>query len=93
MKTGSTNHASVLIRKGTLFRNAGYQAFEDFRPWLKGLQYCFSTGFKKRPSPSDDELPGWTVALTKAGIQPATLQFDNETLGGYIKYATIIAPV
>ena len=67
--------------------------FEDFRPWLKGLQHCFSTGFKKRPSPSDDELPEWAVALTKAGVQPATVQFDDETLGGYIKYATVIAPV
>ena len=67
--------------------------FKDFHPWLKGIQHCFSTGFKKRPSPSDDELPEWAVALAEADVQPANAQFDDETLGGYIKYATVIAPV
>ncbi|KAF9642345.1 hypothetical protein BDM02DRAFT_3124651 [Thelephora ganbajun] len=68
-------------------------AFEDFRPWLKVLQHCFSVGFKLKPSPSDGQLPEWTAAITAAGVKPTTVQFDDETLGGYINYATILAPV
>ena len=69
------------------------RVFEDFLPWLRGLQHCFSTGLKKKPSHIGDDqvLPDWAVALTDSVVQPA--QFDDETLGGYIKYATIIAPV
>ena len=69
--------------------------FEDFRPWLKGLQRCFSTGFKYKPTPVDDnddeELPDWMVSMAGSGIHP--VQFDDETLGGYVKYATVITPV
>ena len=36
-------------------------AFEDFRPWLKGLQYCFLKGFKLKLSSSDKELPPWPM--------------------------------
>jgi len=33
--------------------------------------------------------------VTAAAVTPATIdpEFDDETLGGYIKYATILAPV
>ena len=66
--------------------------FRDFLPWLRGLQRCFSTGFKHKPSCDEDEVvPDWMAALTESGAQPA--EFDDETLGGSIKYATIIAPV
>ena len=69
--------------------------FKDFLPWLKGLQHCFSNGFKCKPTPIDDnkdeELPDWMVAMTGSEVHP--VQFDDETLGGYVKYATVITPV
>ena len=69
------------------------RTFRDFLPWLRGLQHCFSTGLKQKPSKIGDGevLPNWAVALTQSGAQPA--QFDDETLGGYIQYGTFIAPV
>jgi len=69
------------------------RVFRDFLPWLRGLQLCFSTGFKQKPSRIGDGevLPDWAVALTKSGVQPP--QFDDETLGGYITYATMITSV
>jgi len=63
--------------------------FEDFRPWLKGLQYRFSEGFKRRPSP-DGGVPDWATADS---VKPAAAPYDDETLGGYVKYATILAPI
>jgi len=64
--------------------------FEDFRPWLYGLQYCFSEGFRRRPTPNKPAVPGWLAAETASEVGPPTSQFDDETLGGYIKYATFI---
>ena len=54
------------------------RTFRDFLPWLRGLQLCFSTGLKQRPSDIGDGevLPDWAVALTKSGAQPA--QFDDD---------------
>ena len=65
--------------------------FEDFRPWLKGLQYCFSKGFKLKPSP-EEEVPDWVATVTGHGVESAAVRYDDETLGGYVKYATILAP-
>ena len=91
-------HYEVLgLRKGALFLDmepiALSPVFEDFLPWLRGLQHCFSTGLKQKPSNvgGGQVPPGWAVALTGSGVQPA--QFDDETLGGCIKYDTFIAPV
>ena len=69
------------------------RTFRDFLPWLRGLQRCFSNGFKRKPSYVEDDevVPDWMAALTEPGVQPA--QFDDETLGGTIKYGTFIAPV
>ena len=67
--------------------------FRDFLPWLGDLQHCFSIGFKHKPSCVDENevLPESVVALIESRVHPA--QFDGETLGGYIKYATVITPV
>jgi len=70
--------------------------FEGFRPWLKYLQHRFSRGFfskgyfskgpEPEPSPSNEEsLP--------LDDESATVEFNDETLGGYIKYSTILAPL
>jgi len=59
--------------------------FEDFRPWLRLLQRHFSRGFMLKPPPDDEE---WWV-----GVTPAAYQFNDETLGGYISYATVLGPV
>jgi len=60
--------------------------FEDFLPWLEDLQQCFSTGFKLQPSCSNPVQLNWRPAR-----QPAN--FDEETLGGHITYATILTAV
>jgi len=67
-------------------------AFEDFRPWLEGLQGNFSQGFHK--------LSGHEIeqALRKrkptggsaGGVTSASASFDYETLGGHVDYSTII---
>jgi len=59
--------------------------FEDFRPWLRDLRYSFSQGFKLKPDP--EQQGEWRRA------KPATVQFDDETLGGYVDYATLLTPV
>jgi len=64
--------------------------FEDFRPWLEGLQYYFSKGFERKRTPNK---PGWLAAATTTGAEPATGKFDDETLGGCIEYTTLITLV
>jgi len=59
--------------------------FEDFRPWLEDLLYGFSEGFKHKPNPT--QLGKWRRA------KPSTVEFEDETLGGYVTYATALAPV
>jgi hypothetical protein len=62
--------------------------FEDFRPWLQDLQYCFSQGFKSRPTPINREVE---LRRERAGrVKPTLASFDEETLGGYIIYSDII---
>ena len=60
--------------------------FKDFRPWLKSIQHYFSTGFKARPSRVDDEDLPWITG-------PAVVQYDDETLGGNIKYDKILEAI
>ena len=61
--------------------------FEDFLPWLEDLQQCFENGFKLKPSNNNRTQKAWRPAVQ----QPA--EFDDETLGGYITYATTLAAV
>ena len=61
--------------------------FKDFLPWLVDLQRCFSIGFKLKPSFNDTPVQ----VTWRAAVQPAG--FDDETLGGYITYATILTAV
>ena len=62
--------------------------FEDFFPWLVDLQQCFENGFKLQPSPNNTLVQ---LAWRPAVQQPA--EFDDETLGGFITYANILAAV
>ena len=73
-----------------ILRAKGYNPLD---PGLKGLQYNFSKGFELKPCPSDEELLPWMADATAPGVPPATVQFDDETLGGFVKYATILVPV
>ena len=88
--------------KGTFFSDMGAielsPAFEGFRGWLKGLQYCFYKGFLSKGFELPAvEVPEWMKE--KAGgstgrVKPHTpVSFDNETLGGYVDYSTIVASV
>ena len=65
------------------------KSFEDFRPWLKFLQRRFCLGFKAQPLGDNDEVQDWEVGLI--GAKPPN--FDDETLGGYITYLTMITPI
>ena len=60
-------------------------AFEDFRPWLLDLQLCFSDGFKLKTPKERAEL-SW-----RATVKP--VEFDDETLGGHITYATFVTAI
>jgi len=55
-------------------------AFEDIRPWLEELQYCFSEGFELKH--------GHARRKRRAELAP----FDDETLGGNIDYSSLIEP-
>ena len=59
--------------------------FEDFRPWLDDLQDSFSMGFKRRPTKWSPKP--WRPA------KPAPAPFDEETLGGYVEYGTILEAI
>jgi len=63
--------------------------FEDFRVWLEDIQYCFSEGFKRKGSPKKGPVARW---MTTGGVGSTTAQFDDETLGGFVTYSTIIEP-
>jgi len=56
--------------------------FEAFRPWLHDLRTNFSEGFKLQPP--DLPLPARKQA------KKVTVQFDDETLGGWVGYADLL---
>jgi len=63
--------------------------FEDFRLWLEDLQQCFSTGLRIRlVSPNTRMNP-----ILRAVVNSSVTEFDDETLGGCVTYATIMARV
>jgi len=66
--------------------------FKDFHPWLFGIQYWFSEGFKCRP-PSKEGVPDWAIAMVGDDVEPAADPYDDETLGGYIEYAGILTAI
>jgi len=86
------NYRMLGSLKGTFFSDMEdielSPIFEDFRPWLKLLQRHFSIGFRLKPPPDDKGF-----SLSWVDIMPTADQFDNETLGGYINYATVVGPV
>jgi len=61
-------------------------SFECFRFWLSKLQDCFSDGFELKNSHMKREKRGENSA---GGPAP----FDDETLGGKVKYSSFIEPV
>ena len=59
--------------------------FEDFRAWLKDLQYCFSDGFEAKGS--------YAKRKARAGSSAGEfVPFDDETLGGFIDYSSFVEP-
>jgi hypothetical protein len=65
--------------------------FEDFRGWLRGLQHCFSEGFKLQRSRSQQGPLVWLPSGFVGGVKLAPVEFDEETLGGWISYSNVIA--
>jgi len=59
--------------------------FEDFRPWLDDLRVSFSQGFELKPK----KRPQKPLRQTK----PATVQFNDETLGGFLGYAALVEAI
>ena len=62
--------------------------FEDFRDWLEDLHLCFQRGIASKDTHKG--LVAWQQR--RGGLSAATSQFDEETLGGYICYSTLIDP-
>ena len=61
------------------------EKFEDFRPWLADLKYCFAEGFEARN------------AYLRRKAQPGSsagglVVVDDETLGGHLDYFSLIEP-
>jgi hypothetical protein len=90
------NYTTLGLSKESFFTKAKAielsPPFEDFRPWLLDLQYCFSQGFKSRPTPINQEVE---LRRERAGrstgrAKPTLVPFDEETLDGYITYSDII---
>ena len=67
------------------------RVFEDSRPWLEGLQHCFSVGFIHRPKKK--KMPEWAAAMIEDRVGPAITAFDDETSGGLVQYSTILIAV
>ena len=61
--------------------------FEDFRPWLEDLQYQFSQGFMFRNIHQSGDRRKYPQGSGELG------SFDDETLGGYVHYSSLIGPV
>jgi len=59
--------------------------FEAFRPWLDELRANFREGFKLQPT--DMPLPARKQA------KKVTVQFDDETLGGWVEYADLLEAI
>jgi len=65
------------------------QPFEDFRPWLRALRAKFSGGFALKTFHTMQK----EMQVEQAGSSVGTvIPFDDETLGGYIDYSSIIGP-
>ena len=63
--------------------------FEDFRPWLNALKYQFTRGFiaKSTYLIEQDRVESNGPSVGEVN------RFDEETLGGHIRYASFIEPV
>ena len=87
-------HYDVLgLRKGALFTDLQpiklSEDFEDFRPWLEDLQKCFSSGFTLGLVSSTMRMN----SFFRAAVNSTVAEFDDETLGGCVTYAAIMARV
>ena len=68
-------------------------AFEDFHPWLEEIRSDFLEGFTDRPHFKRQKLGRRKRAGGSASrVTPASVLFDDETLGGNVDYSTIIEP-
>ena len=63
--------------------------FEVFRPWLKALQYQFSDGFEAKNRYIKEQDRAQSDGTSVGGVN----RFDEETLGGHIRYSSFIEPV
>jgi hypothetical protein len=67
-------------------------AFKGFRGWLEEIRSCFVDGIKARPTEKPTQ---WKIKRARGpsrfGSTP--VPYDDETLGGYVDYSTIIEPV
>jgi len=66
--------------------------FENFRVWLEDIRFCFSEGFKLKPLPAKQGLARWLPDALAGGVKSTNVQFDDETLGGFVTYSTLIEP-
>ena len=67
-------------------------AFEDFRPWLEKLHSDFSGGFGDKLRSRRRKLGRKQAGVSADRATPTRAPFDDETLGGYVNYSTIVEP-
>jgi len=85
--------------KHTFLSRPGYldlsPTFEDLRVWLLHLEASFTSGLRmKQRHDFQREMQQYLLAETseQAGDEVKPAAFDNETLGGYVTYSTLISP-
>jgi serine/threonine protein kinase len=84
--------------KGCFLRNMGdielSPSFQDFGGWLLRLQYAFSCGFSAKQQHRLAQYFSRKRGQTEDPCGDATLAvFDDESLGGNVRYSSIIEPV
>ena len=66
-------------------------AFEGFRGWLENLRMAFRVGLRSKEIHKDELMALGECQNGESGDE-TTPEFDDETLGGHVRYSTVINP-
>lgn len=72
------------------------EPFKDFTPWMEAIHYYLSEGFKAKISKPTKKPPKWKSNQNGGSVGRGNVNLescDDETLGGHIKYTTLIDPI
>jgi hypothetical protein len=65
-------------------------SFEGFRAWLEHLRASFISGIMARLDHRHLSRPRLPIRRFRAGINPTAVPFDDETLGGFVDYRSVV---